>query len=610
MADTNDSLSAPSGPGSNSRPIEDYGLIGNLHTVALVSRAGSIDWFCPGRFDQSACFAALLGSAEHGCWSLAPTGETLHLTRAYLADTLLLKTTFTTATGELELLDYMPVQWDCHLVRQVRCTRGEVQVSTLCRPRFDYGRCAAEVQAENAGHLWMSHGDQRLRLLSDVTLAAADGAASAGFTLTAGQTRYFVLSSGDFDGDFAIPEEVAEITDRCAAWWRNWVAQCSYKGPWRDAVVRSLITLKALIYAPTGALVAAATTSLSEVPGGIANWDYRYSWPRDAALVFDVLLRSGFELEEEEWRDWLVNAVEQSGGELRPIYAVDGQPCARERILDWLPGYEDARPVRVGNAAGGQHQLDLLGEVIDMLHLVRKEGQGIKPEMWELQCRLLGKLAQTWREPDTGIWESRDKPRHYVHSKVFAWAAFARSVYDAETYGLSAPLQTWRTLREQIKADILANGLHEQGFFVRCYGDDQVDASLLMLPLIGFLPADDPRVIATVEQIERHFRTAEGFVYRNPIGDFAGQEGAFLLCSYWLADYYHIAGREPEAVALFEHLLDIRNDLGLLSEEYDPHQKRLLGNFPQSFSHLSLVKSALLIGAGESVEFSGNAKLK
>jgi GH15 family glucan-1,4-alpha-glucosidase len=596
------------------RPIEDYGLIGNLHTVALIARDGSLEWFCPGRFDAPACFAALLGDARHGYWYLGPrAGQPIRIEREYLTDTLLLKTTFHTPGGVVEVLDFMPVRWDCHLIRQVRCLEGTVAMTMTCSPRFEYGRDAAKVEFEKPKdeadkHLATLRGaDLWLRLASTAELALAEDAVASEFTLAAGESHTFVLTHGAPQEAFAPVPDADSAREQCMNWWREWVSQCTYQGPWEEAVRRSLITLKALIYVPSGALVAAATTSLPEVPGGSANWDYRYTWPRDAALVFDVLLRSGFEREEEAWRDWLLRAVENSQCQLRTLYTVDGEVREeKEREIDWLPGYGGARPVRVGNAAADQYQLDLRGEVIDMLHLVRKEGQAVGPELWDLQCHLLERLEEEWQEPDTGIWESRDEPRHYTHSKVFAWAAFARSVHDAEAYDLDAPVEKWRRLRDQIKDEVLARAVHTRdNYFVRFYGDDQVDAALLMMPLLGFLPPDDPRVVATVREIERHHCSPEGFVYRNPLTDFAGEEGAFLLCTYWLADYYMIAGDETKAKKLFETLLGIRNDLGLLAEEYDPVNQHLLGNFPQSFSHLSLIKSALFIGGHQKVEFSG-----
>lgn len=598
-----------SGVGSGNparRPIADYGLIGNLHTVALIARDGTLEWFCPGRFDAPACFAALLGDERHGVWSLGPKQlEGVRIEREYLPDTLLLKTTFTTPTGVLELLDYMPVQWDCHLVRELRCVKGEVAITMNCQPRFDYGRDPAEVEVQGQGVL-LRGADLCLRLVATTDMATQADSVCCNLILREGESHTFVLTHArPGDAMPAVPDLPA-TRDNCANWWRNWVAQCTYEGPWQDAVRRSLIVLKALIYAPTGALLAAATTSLPEVPGGAANWDYRYTWPRDAALVFDVLLRSGFTHEEEEWRDWLLRAVRQSDCQLKTLYTVDGEVCASEREIDWLPGYGGARPVRVGNAAGHQFQLDLRGEVIDMLHLVRKEGQALNPEIWKLQCHLLTLLEQDWHRPDTGIWESRDEPRHYTHSKVFAWAAFVRSIHDAEAYGMEAPVEHWRQLSELIKQDVLDKAVHPRNHhFVRFYGDDQVDAALLMLPLLGFLPPDDPRVVATVREIERHHCSSEGFVYRNPLTDFAGEEGAFLLCTYWLADYYMVAGQHAKAANLFETLLGVRNDLGLLAEEYDPVNKILLGNFPQSFSHLSLIKSALLIGGHQKVDYSG-----
>lgn len=597
---------------TDSVPLEDYALIGNLHSAALISRAGSIDWFCPGRFDSPACFAALLGRRQHGFWNLAPSGGTVRrITREYLDRTLLLKTTYLTTTGTVEVLDYMPLQCGCHMVREVKVLEGVVTMETHLLPRFGYGRYQARV--EEVGHIGapcemiLQHEQDRLRLVTNTVVVATEtGGAYGEFLLEAGEAVYFLLTSDADGGDIAPALDIDTTASQCADWWRAWADQCTYRGPWREEVVRSLIILKAMTYAPTGAIVAAPTTSLPEVFGGSANWDYRYTWPRDAALVLDVLLRCGYKSEAEAWRKWLVKAVSGSEGTLKTLYTIDGKIIKDETILDWLPGYGGARPVRVGNEADQQFQLDLRGEVIETLHLARKSGVELDPETWELQCRILGYVEHEWRDPDAGIWEARAEWKHYTHSKVFAWAAFDRSIHDAEAYQLPAPLDRWRQIRDQIKTDILAKAVHPtRNFFVRFYGDNEVDASLLMIPLLGFLPPDDLRVVATVTEIERHFCSPEGFVYRNPLAPHAAKEGAFLLCTCWLADYYMIAGREMHARRIFESLLRVCNDVGLLAEEYNPQYKALCGNFPQSFSHLSLVKSALLIGGHQKVEFSG-----
>jgi len=594
-------------------PLEDYALIGNLHSAALVSRSGSIDWFCPGRFDSPACFAALLGKRQHGFWSLAPTqGTVRRIKREYLDRTLLLKTTYTTATGTVAVLDYMPLQCGCHMVREVQVLDGVVALDTHLLPRFGYGRHQAQVEtkshAESPRELILQHGQDRLRLVTNAFVVATEaGGAYGEFELKAGEEVYFLLTSDADGGDIAPALDIDTTAARCADWWRAWADQCTYQGPWREEVIRSLIVLKAMTYAPTGAIVAAPTTSLPEVFGGKANWDYRYSWPRDAALVLDVLLRCGYRTEAEAWRKWLVKAVSGSEGTLKTLYNIDGKIITDEIILDWLPGYLGARPVRIGNDADQQFQLDLRGEIIETLHVARKSGVAVDGEMWELQCRILHYVEREWQEPDAGIWESREQLQHYTHSKIFAWAAFDRSIHDAEAYNLAAPVERWRRIRDQIKTEVLAKAVHPiHKNFVRFYGDDEVDASLLMIPLLGFLPADDPRVVATVAEIERHFCSPEGFVYRNPLAPHAGKEGAFLLCTCWLADYYMIAGRELQARRLFESLLSVRNDVGLLAEEYDSECKALCGNFPQSFSHLGLVKSALLIGGHQKVEFSGD----
>lgn len=589
--------------------IGDYALIGNLRTAALVARNGSIDWFCPTRFDSPACFAALLGNPEHGRWLLAPSTGVRAVSRCYLPDTLILQTRFTTASGSVELLDYMPLHCGSHIVRELRCLEGSVEMTMVCQPGFQYGKHRARVEPGQQGLVLVSTGGgERIQLTGDLeVIGCEDGSGRAQFRLTAGQCRYLALSYADTGSDLAVYPQSADAASACAAWWRQWVSHSSYQGPWKAAVDRSLLVLKALIYLPTGAMVAAPTTSLPEIAGGAANWDYRFTWLRDASLVLDVLLRCGFLTEAREWRDWLVRAVTGSANRIKTLYRIDGGAPDAERELDWLPGYQHATPVRVNNAASVQFQLDISGELIQVLHLARKAGLEVEPDLWRLQCEILATITHRWREPDAGIWEVRGEPQHYVHSKVLAWAAFDRSIADAQTYHLSGPVDAWCQTRDAIHQEVCSKGLHPDQYFVRHYGSTEMDASLLMIPLIGFLPADDPRVSRTVEQIERHLRTAEGLVHRNQTSKHA-REGIFIVCSYWLADNYMLMGRHQQANALFEQLLNLGNDLGLMAEEYDPESRCFMGNFPQSFSHLGLVNSALLIGAHEKVARSGKGE--
>lgn len=613
--------------------ISDYALIGNLRTAALVSREGSIDWFCPQRFDHPACFSALLGDDRHGCWQLAPQafagrgrvaiGEGAakphtaksHVERWYHPETLLLRTRYRDATGEVEVLDFMPVAAESHIIRQVRGLRGNVAMTMRCLPRFNYGQREARLSPRQQGlchQLVFADTETEgaaLTLVADVKIATdaeGGGVASAVFSVTAGQQHTFILSTAE-DGAAMDLDAVKHCERECIAWWQQWACQCNYRGPWREAVIRSLITLKAMSYQPTGAIIAAPTTSLPEVPQGGANWDYRYTWLRDASLTLNVLLSSGFADEAEHWRCWLAGAVKQSHGKLNALYNIDGRlPQQSEQIIAHLPGYQGSEPVRMGNAASEQYQLDLWGEVVQVLHLARRAGLEVEPEIWELQCQMLENLMVDWRQPDAGIWESRDAPRHFVHSKLWAWVAFDHSIQDAEQFNLAAPLERWKASREEVRAEVLSRGLAPEGnYFVRSYGECEVDAALLLIPLLSFLPADDPRVVATVAKIERDHCTAEGFVYRNPVGAHAHREGVFIPCCFWLANYYVLVGRQEQARALFEKLLAIRNDVGLLAEEYDPGTARLLGNFPQSFSALGLVNTARLIAGESEVEHGG-----
>jgi len=586
------------------RKIEDYALIGDMRCAALVGRDGSIDWFCPPRFDAPACFAALLGGAEHGHWRVAPLGEVLQQDRAYLPDTLVLNTEWRTAGGRVRVRDCMPLGEQSCILRVIECLEGALDMQMSLLPRFGNGARTARLQLGQEG-LSAWDGEQRLLLRGELPLQLEEGCAQATFRLQAGEVltlELFHLAPGQWP---AADSDPLAAMRQCHDWWRRWVGQCSYRGRWREAVVRSLITLKALTYAPSGGMVAAPTTSLPELPGGAANWDYRFCWVRDAVLALDILIDSNYLDEARAWHAWLHRALDGEGGKLRVLYDVEAGPPVEEKVLEWLPGFLDSRPVRIGNAASNQHQLDLRGQLLDLLHILRRSGLQPCGETWERQCELMEELARRWREPDDGIWELRDRRRNYTHSKIYAWVAVDRSIRDAETFSLRAPLECWRTLRDEIHADICAKGVDPQrGAFRQSYEESRPDASLLMAPLLGFLPIEDERVQATLRGVEQSlFR--DGLVWRfAPEQAADGDEGAFLACSFWLVDNWVMAGRETEAEALFERLLRLRNDVGLLAEQYQPGVGQL-GNFPQALSHLALVKSAYLLEACEQVHRGG-----
>jgi GH15 family glucan-1,4-alpha-glucosidase len=586
--------------------IEDYALLGDLRCAALVSRSGSIDWFCPGRFDAPACFAALLGNRQHGYWQIAPAGDVDHCHRQYQSDTLVLETCFTTPNGQLTVTDAMPPGGSCHLIRKVACTRGEVTVQMHCAPRFDYGQHQPSIDSTHNHDGWQTdflHPDSCLRLLSpDIEMTTEHGAASACFTLQAGDEVAFALSWAQSQADLAGLPDVSRALTACARWWHQWIAHSNYRGPWEAAVNRSLITLKALTYEPAGGMVAAPTTSLPEVIGGKANYDYRFCWLRDAAFALKVMLNTGYQREAEAWCGWLCTAMHQHDDHLHALYTVAGTEAPEEVTLSWLPGFADSQPVRAGNAANHQYQLDVRGELIEILHLARCHGLVLDDDIWELQCRILKSMKRRWRQPDNGIWEFRTLCQHFTHSKVLAWAAYDRSIRDAECFGFAAPLDEWRQQRDLIREDILAHGVDPQGgYFVQYYGSTEVDASLLMIPLVNFLPATDPRMTATIAAVEQTLME-DGLVRRYRVGDQANIEGTFLACSFWLVDNYWLAGRKDDAQTLFERLISLSNDVGLLSEEYDVIHQRLLGNFPQGLSHLALVSSARLMSTGDEEE--------
>jgi GH15 family glucan-1,4-alpha-glucosidase len=576
--------------------IEDYALIGDCQTAALVARDGSIDWLCFPRFDSSACFAALLGSPEHGRWVIAPADPIRRVTRAYRGDSLVLDTTFETDAGAVTLTDCMPIRTgQPDVVRLVRGVRGTVRMRTELVIRFDYGSITPWVRRTDAG-LSAVGGPDTIEVHTPVPLRGEGWTTAGEFEVAEGDQVPFVLTWHPSHEDVPRPVDAVSAIEATVNWWQAWSATCPYQGEWRDAVVRSLITLKALTYTPTGGIVAAPTTSLPEHIGGQRNWDYRYCWLRDSTFTLAALMQSGHIEEANAWRRWLLRAVAGRGDELHIMYGLAGERRLPEQELPWLPGYENSSPVRVGNAAYNQFQLDVFGEVIDCLHLGRVFGLNDDAGEWRIERELLTRLEAVWQEPDEGIWEVRGPKRHFTHSKLMAWVAFDRAVKDVERFGLEGPVDRWRSLRDQVHREICHQGFNtDRNTFVQYYGGTQVDAALLMMAEVGFLPATDPRIAGTVAAIERDL-LRDGFVerYRTDSGvdGLPTGEGAFVLCTYWLADNYALMGRTADAREVFERLLAVRNDVGLLAEEYDPIDRRQLGNFPQAFSHLGLINTA------------------
>ena len=580
-------------------PIEDYGLIGDTQTVALVGRDGSIDWLCLPRFDAPACFAALLGEPRHGRWWIGPADGRQAHTRRYRGESLVLEQEFETGSGAVRLIDVMPIRKrEPDLVRVVEGVSGEVDMRMDLTVRFDYGAIVPWVRTID-GALRAIGGPDALTLWSPVATTGVGLHTEAAFTVRAGNRLGFVLAwHPSHESPPPRPDPCAAVIDS-EHWWRDWADGCTYVGPWREAVVRSLITLKALTFAPTGGIVAAATTSLPEQIGGVRNWDYRYCWLRDATFTLYALMVGGFTGEAAAWRDWLLRAVAGDPAALQIMYGCAGERRLPELELPWLPGYEGSRPVRTGNLAVGQLQLDVFGEVMDALHLGRRSGLKADPEAWAVQRAMLRHLEETWREPDEGIWEVRGPRRHFTHSKIMAWVAFDRAVRAAERWGLEGPVDQWRKLRAAIRADVCEHAYDiSRHTFTQFYGSRHLDASLLMIPLVGFLPPRDRRVIGTVAAIERELQR-DGFVQRYTMDEttelvdgLPPGEGAFLACTCWLADNYALQGRLPEARQLFARVLAVRNDLGLLSEQFDPTRGRMVGNFPQAFSHVGLINTA------------------
>jgi GH15 family glucan-1,4-alpha-glucosidase len=580
-----------------SAPLEDYALIGDCETAALVSRTGSIDWLCWPRFDSAACFAALLGTSEHGRWLIEATEAGASIKRSYRDGTLVLETLVETSTGAVTVLDFMPPRGrNSDIVRLVRGERGSVRMRSELILRFDYGRTIPWVTRLPDGTFRAIAGPDMVTLHTPVPLRGVDLTTLAEFDVGAGTTVPFVLTHGLSHLPPPTAVDPYESLQHTETFWREWASQSQSAGEWSDVVIRSLITLKALTYAPTGGLVAAPTTSLPEQLGGPRNWDYRFCWLRDATLTLLALMNAGYYGEARAWRDWLLRAAAGAPAQLQIMYGLSGERRLSEFSVPWLPGYESSQPVRIGNAAHGQLQLDVFGEVMDALHQARRGGLDARDEDWAFQRAMLHHLTHIWAEPDEGLWEVRGGARHFTHSKVMAWVAFDRGIKAIETYGLKGPIDQWRAVRAAIHHDVCTRGF-DRGLnsFVQSYGTTELDASLLLIPTVGFLPPSDPRVCGTIEAVERRL-LVDGFLRRyDPAttdDGLPGTEGAFLACTFWLADAYALSGRVADARRLFERLLSLCNDVGLLSEEYDTARRRLVGNYPQAFSHIALVNTA------------------
>jgi len=582
--------------------IEDYALIGNCRTAALVGRDGSIDWYCAPRFDSPACFAALLGTRDNGRWQIMPQHRVRSIRRRYRGQTLILETEFDTAQGRARLIDCMPSWPDrTDIVRIVEGVRGRVAMQMELIMRCGYGKIVPWVRRVE-GALLATAGPDSFELRSGVEPHGKEFTTVAKFTVARGQRIAFVLTHFPSHEPRPLPIDPDAALDATERAWNSWCARCAYGGRWRDAVLRSLITLKALTYAPTGGIVAAPTTSLPERIGGARNWDYRFCWPRDATYTLYALLLAGYRDEARAWREWLLRAAAGRPEDLQTVYGVAGERELTELTIPWLPGYEKSAPVRVGNAAAGQTQFDVYGEVIDALCLARSAGLDPDSNAWRLERVLVDFIAANWERPDNGIWEVRGVQRHFTHSKVMAWVAVDRAIKEAERYDLQAPLVRWRKLRAKMHAQICRRGFDvRRNTFVQYYGATGVDASLLLIPLVGFLPSNDSRVRGTLASVQRELMDGGLLArYRNAQGvdGLPEGEGRFLACSFWLADNLALAGRRSAAEAMFERLLALRNDVGLLAEEYDPRAGRQLGKFPQALTHVALINTARNLSRG------------
>ncbi|HTU23314.1 MAG TPA: glycoside hydrolase family 15 protein [Gemmataceae bacterium] len=578
--------------------IEDYALIGDCETAGLVGKDGSLDWLCLPRFDSGACFAALLGTPEHGRWQIAPAGEIKKVSRRYREGTIILETTFETAEGVVTLIDGMAVR-DRHpvVIRSVRGERGQVVMRLHLVIRFDYGSIVPWVTHLEEGGIRAIAGPETVLLRTPVPLRGENHSTAADFTISQGEEVAFLLSwhasheRGHPGGD---PLRIRGQAERS---WRKWAKGCRCRGPYAEPILRSLLTLKALTYAPTGGVVAALTTSLPERLGGVRNWDYRLCWLRDATFTLYALMAAGYKDEARAWREWLLRAAAGNPDKLQIMYGLAGERRLTEWEVDWLPGYEGSRPVRVGNQASTQFQLDVYGELLDALYQSRRIGLEPEQAAWNFELALMAFLETGWQHPDEGIWEVRGSRRHFTHSKVMAWVAFDRAVKAVEQFELEGPVERWRGLRDTIHREVCTKGFdRDKNSFVQYYGSPEPDASLLMIPLVGFLPADDPRMLGTVACIERqllHGDFVKRYNTQSGIDGLPPGEGAFLPCTFWLADNYVLQGRQQEAEHVFQRLLALCNDVGLISEEYDPESRRLVGNFPQAFTHVGLINTAM-----------------
>ena len=602
--------------------IEDYAIIGDMQSAALVGRDGSVDWLCLPRFDSPACFASLLGTERHGLWRIAPAAtvsdqpgdrsvrpaEAADVSRGYQGETLILSTLWRTSSGTVRVIDFMPPRDGKPpvLVRLVEGVQGTVTMDCLLRVRLGYGQIVPWVRRAG-GRIVAIAGPDSIWVDTPVALVGRNLAHHAAFTVAAGERIPFTLTWMPSHESPPGPIDAADALALSERFWQDWASRCTYDGQHRDAVIRSLITLKALTYEPTGGIVAAATTSLPEDIGGTRNWDYRYCWLRDATITLEALLRTGYTEEAFAWRAWLERAVAGHPRDVQIMYGVAGERRLAEWEAGWLPGYEGSAPVRIGNAAVDQRQLDVYGEVIDALTLGRRAGVSADRHVWSLQRMLLDFLAENWDQPDEGIWEVRGPRRHFVHSKVMAWVAFDRACYAA-SHGMPGPADRWQQTRDRIHQEVCDKGYDSaRGVFTQYYGSEELDAAVLLIPEVGFLPPEDPRVISTVEVIQRDLMSG-GLLRRyglpqsaggeqSAVDGLAGGEGAFLACSFWLVNALQMIGREQEAAGLFERLLTLRNDVGLLSEEYDLRYGRQVGNTPQAFSHVPLIQAALNLEA-------------
>ncbi len=580
-------------------PIEDYALIGDCATTALVGRTGSIDWLCWPRFDSAACFAALLGVSWNGRWRIGPADRSATITRSYLDGSLVLETVFTCAAGSVALIDFMvPGAANSSVVRIVEGRSGAVPMELELAIRFDYGTSVPWVtRLEEGGGGRAIAGPEKVVFRSPVETEGRDMQTVAAFTVSAGERVPFVLSHGPSHLPDPAPLDAEQALASTEAFWRDWSTRSTYQGEYQDAVNRSLLVLKALTFAPTGGIVAAPTTSLPEQLGGSRNWDYRYCWLRDATLTLFSLMQAGYFDEAGAWRDWLHRSLAGSPDQIQIMYGLGGERRLAEWEVPWLPGYQGAAPVRIGNAASEQLQIDVFGEVMEALHQARSGGLSTAETSWDLQCAIIRHLGDIWQQPDEGIWETRGGRQQFTYSKVMAWVAFDRMVKDAEEHGLEGDVAGWKQTRDVIHQMVCDKGFHRgKNSFTQHFDTDALDASLLLIPLVGFLPHDDPRVLGTTKAVEAEL-LKDDFVLRYSTSDskdgLPPGEGAFLACSFWLVDNWHMQGRGAEARALFGKLLSLRNDLGLLSEEYDPAAKRMTGNFPQAFSHTALIASAM-----------------